>query len=65
MICFLVERGHREEDIVYRYSLPKILAYYEAAAQNFKVSMRADANCMRAAFGADKSQFKDFLDGLE
>lgn len=54
---FLVSRGHREDDVINRYSLHKLLSYYDAGMANQKIV----ANVMRAAFGADKKEFDKFL----
>lgn len=54
---FLVSRGHKEEDVIKRYSLHKLLCYYDAGMSN----QRIVANVMRAAFGADKKEYEKFL----
>jgi len=52
-----VSRGHKEEDVIKRYSLHKLLCYYDAGMSNQRIL----ANVMRAAFGADKKEFEKFL----
>lgn len=41
------------------------MAYYEAGVAGYKSDLAAQASSMRAAFGADKGGFKEFLSSLE
>jgi hypothetical protein len=61
---FLVSRGHREHDVIYEYSFPKIMEYYKAGVSNQKIEFYHQAVSVRYAQHAEGEDFGKYAESL-
>jgi hypothetical protein len=60
-IDFLIKRGHKEQDIIERYSMDKIYLYIEAGQKNAECEMHQQAIAARMGVNADGKDFSKWL----
>ena len=58
---YLVHRGHREDDVIQRYSMNKIYLYLEAGMENEQKEIRHQALASRMGVNADSKDFEKWV----
>lgn len=59
-----MSRGHKEYDVIHEYSLPKIMAYSEAARENESQMLFRLSVATRFATNGDQKEFKKYAESL-